>query len=94
MKTGVSDVDLTPVSRVSDCLDAFGTNFDDFSKSDVAGRCLLWAGARVVSRKSRTEQELFSVVREMAGSTRNIRKANGKLDRTHEFIAEVGRIVV
>lgn len=90
MKSGVADVDLSPVQKASEYLESYGRNLDEFLEIDAATRCLLRQGGSRIS-KCTQESQLFAVVQEMVGSTRNITKANGKLDRTHKFLAELGR---
>ena len=92
MKAGDPEVDLSAVSTASKYLEGYGKTLDEFERVQASTRCLLWAGARRICRKQRTEAVLFAVIREMVGSTRDIKNANGKLDRTHLFLTELGSI--
>lgn len=89
---GSFDFDLTPVQNASKYLEGYGKTLEEFRSWGPATHTLLRAGAQRISRRCIDDSQLFSVIREMIGTTRDIKNANGKLDRTHMFLAELGRI--
>jgi|GEM_PF-4222500 hypothetical protein len=93
LREGVEVADVSPVERASTHLDAFGIRLEDFLQKSPVDRAKLWIGAQaVLKKKERTDPILFSAIREMAGATRDIRRANGKLDRTHIFLDTIGTL--
>jgi hypothetical protein len=92
MRSGDRNVDLSPVVAASVYLDGYGKTLDEFEQFDVVTRCLLRGGAQRVSKKCNTDAALLAVIREMAGATRDISKANGKLERAHAFVEQLSTL--
>ena len=90
LRSGADVQDISSVERAAKHLDAFGVHLDDFAHASVVDRTLLWIGAQAATKKkARTDEILFSTIREMSGVMRDIRSANGKLERADDFLQEI-----